>query len=94
MVDAIRELTGAGATHAIDTSAKGAVINQAIAALAPRGTLAMLGIGIPDFAMDVRSVISGGKTIRGVIEGDAIPHDVIPRLIDTARPTDGCRWRS
>jgi aryl-alcohol dehydrogenase len=82
VVSAIRELTGAGATHAIDTSAKGAVINQAIAALAPRGTLALLGIGIPDFAMDVRSVISGGKTIRGVIEGDAIPHDVIPRLID------------
>ena len=81
VVDAIRELTGAGATHAIDTSAYGAVINQAIEALAPRGTLALLGIGIPDFAMDVRSVISGGKTIRGVIEGDAVPQTLIPRLI-------------
>jgi aryl-alcohol dehydrogenase len=82
VVDAIRELTGAGATHAIDTSAKGAVINQAIAALAPRGTLALLGIGIADFAMDVRSVISGGKTVRGVIEGDAVPQEFIPRLVD------------
>ena len=80
-VDAIRQLTDAGASYAIDTTAKGAVINQAIESLAPRGTLALVGIGIPEFAMDVRSVISGGKTIRGVIEGDAVPHDFIPRLI-------------
>ena len=85
VVDAIRELTGAGATHAIDTSAKGAVINQAIEALAPRGTLALLGIGIPEFQMDVRSVISGGKTLRGVIEGDAVPQELIPRLIGLHR---------
>ena len=31
--------------------------------------------------MDVRSVISGGKTMRGVIEGDAVPQEFIPRLI-------------
>ena len=35
VVDAIRQLTGAGATHALDTTAIGAVINQAIDALAP-----------------------------------------------------------
>jgi aryl-alcohol dehydrogenase len=78
---AVQELTDGGAAFAIDTSAKGVVINQAITALAPRGTLAVLGIGIPDFAMDVRSVISGGKTIRGVIEGEAVPQTFIPRLI-------------
>ena len=41
-----------------------------------------LGIGIPEFAMDVRTVISGGKTIRGVIEGDATPQEFIPRLLE------------
>jgi aryl-alcohol dehydrogenase len=81
VVDAVRQLTDGGATHAIDTTARGAVINQAIAALAPRGTLALLGIGIPDFEMDVRSVITGGKTIRGVIEGDSVPQEFIPQLI-------------
>ncbi len=84
VVAGIRQLTDAGATHAIDTTAKGTVINQAIQALAPLGTLALLGIGIPDFAMDVRSMISGGKTIRGAIEGDAVPHDFIPHLIALA----------
>jgi aryl-alcohol dehydrogenase len=81
VVAEIRAFTGAGATHAIDTTAKGAVINQAIGALAPLGTLALVGIHVPEFALDVQSVMSGGKTIRGVIEGDAVPHELIPRLV-------------
>ena len=82
VVDEIRRLTGVGATHAIDTTAKGAVINQAIEALAPLGTLALVGIRIPDFAMNLQSVMSGGKTVRGVIEGDAAPREFIPRLVE------------
>ena len=82
VVDAIRGLTGAGATHAIDTTAKGAVINEAIEALAPLGTLALVGIRIPDFALDVQSLMRGGKTVRGVIEGDAAPRAFIPRLVE------------
>ena len=58
------------------------MINQAIAALAPLGTLALVGIRIPDFALDVQSLMSGGKTVRGVIEGDAAPRDFIPRLVE------------
>jgi aryl-alcohol dehydrogenase len=82
VVGAVRELTGGGATHAIDTTAKGAVINQAVEALAARGTLALLGIGIPAFELNVRELISGGKTVRGVIEGESVPHEFIPRLLD------------
>jgi aryl-alcohol dehydrogenase len=85
VVDVIRGLTGAGATHAIDTTAKGAVINQAIEALAALGTLALVGISVPDFAMNVESVMSGGKTVRGVIEGDAAPRAFIPRLVELHR---------
>ena len=54
VVDAIRQLTGAGATHALDTTAIGAVINQAIAALAALGTLALVGVGTPEVAIDVQ----------------------------------------
>ena len=32
--------------------------------------------------MNVQSVMSGGKTIRGVIEGDAAPAAFIPRLVE------------
>jgi aryl-alcohol dehydrogenase len=82
VVDAIHELTHGGATHALDTTAAGAVINQAIAALAPLGTLALVGIGTPEVAIDVQSLISGGRTIRGVIEGDAVPQELLPRLLE------------
>jgi aryl-alcohol dehydrogenase len=82
VVDAIRQLTGAGATHALDTTAIGAVINQAIAALAALGTLALVGVGTPEVAIDVQSVIGGGKTIRGIIEGDAVAQQFVPRLLE------------
>jgi aryl-alcohol dehydrogenase len=82
VVEAIHELTGGGATHALDTTARGAVINQAVAALAPLGTLALVGVGMPLVELDVQAVIGGGKTIRGVIEGDAMPQEFIPKLLD------------
>ncbi len=80
-VDAIRQLTGGGATHALDTTANGAVINQAIEALAPLGTLALVGVGPAEVQMTIRNVIGGGKTIRGVVEGDAVPQRFLPWLL-------------
>jgi aryl-alcohol dehydrogenase len=82
VLDAIRQVTGSGATHALDTTAIGAVINQAIGALAALGTLALVGVGTPEVAIDVQGVIGGGKTIRGVIEGDAVPRHFVPRLLE------------
>ena len=82
VVDATRQLTGAGATHALDTTAIGAVINQAIDTLAPLGTLALVGVGMPQVTINVQNVIGGGKTIRGVIEGDAVPQELLPELLE------------
>jgi aryl-alcohol dehydrogenase len=82
VVDAIRQLTGTGATHALDTTASGAVINQAIDALGPLGTLALVGVGTPEVEINVQAVIGGGKTIRGIIEGDAVPQTFLPQLLD------------
>jgi aryl-alcohol dehydrogenase len=82
VIEAVRELTGGGATHGLDTTARGAVINQAIEALAPLGTLALVGVGVPQIELDVQAVIGGGKTLRGVIEGDALPQAFIPQLLE------------
>ena len=81
-VDAIRRLTGAGATHALDTTAIPAVIGQAVAGLARRGMLALVGVGPRDVAIDVTELIGGGKTIRGVVEGDAVAQAFLPRLLE------------
>jgi aryl-alcohol dehydrogenase len=81
VVGAIRAVTGGGATHALDTTAIATVVNHAVEALAPRGTLALVGIGASKLALDVAAVVSGGKTLRGVIEGDAVPQELVPRLL-------------
>ena len=44
--------------------------------------------------MDVQSVMSGGKTVRGVIEGDAAPQDFIPRLVALHRAGPAAASRS
>ena len=81
VVDAIRQITGEGATHALDTTAIRPVINQAVDALAPLGTLALVGVGMPEVALNVQNLIGGGKSIRGLIEGDAVPQEFLPRLL-------------
>jgi aryl-alcohol dehydrogenase len=75
------ELTGGGATHAIDTTSSEAVIKNAVAALASRGELVLLGVGATELQVDARSLIRGGKRIRGSIEGDADPQRFMPKLL-------------
>lgn len=77
---AVRDLTSGGPHHAIDTTGQPSVISQAIAALRHRGTLAQVGIG-KTAEFDIMTVMTKGIQIRGVIEGDAIPQEFIPRLI-------------
>jgi aryl-alcohol dehydrogenase len=79
--DEMRKITGGGATHALDTTAVPAVITGAVQTLAPLGTLVLVGIGAPEVALNVLDLIGSGKTVRGCIEGDATPSELIPRLL-------------
>jgi aryl-alcohol dehydrogenase len=81
-VEAVREATGGGADTALEATAIPAVIRQAVDALATRGALAVVGVGEPEVTIDITEVINRGKTIRGVIEGDATPQEFIPLLLD------------
>jgi aryl-alcohol dehydrogenase len=81
-VEAVREATGGGADRALDATAIPAVIHQAVDALATRGVLAVVGVGEPEVSINITEVINRGKTIRGVIEGDATPQEFIPRLLE------------
>lgn len=85
IVDQIREVTGGGAVGAVDTTAVPAVIANAALALAPRGTLVVLGIGRPEITLDVSDLINNGKSVRGSIEGDADPRQFVPQLINWYR---------
>ncbi|WP_067650560.1 NAD(P)-dependent alcohol dehydrogenase [Nocardia harenae] len=82
LVAAITEITGGGASHALDTTAVPAVIANALAALDALGTLVTVGIGSPELTVNIVDLISNGKTVRGSIEGDANPAEMIPTLLN------------
>jgi aryl-alcohol dehydrogenase len=66
----------------IDTTGRPDVVNAAMAALAPRGQMALVGAyGPGDIAADATFLMSGGRVIRGVVEGGADPQVFIPELL-------------
>jgi aryl-alcohol dehydrogenase len=76
----IRDLTRGGLAAALDSSGVPAVVNQAVAALGVKGVLATVAHSgtVP---LEIRELIVGGKSIRGVVEGDSSPETFIPMLI-------------
>ena len=81
VVEKIKELTGGGASYAIDTTAISAVVKQAQQSLKVRGTLVALGLGAEEYAIDAIDLLQTGKIIRSSIEGDSDPQEMVPRLI-------------
>jgi aryl-alcohol dehydrogenase len=83
---AVRALGGgAGAHCAIDTTGLPTVTRQALESVTSLGRVVVVGSGVPEAAIDVRSLIAGGKTLRGCTEGDAVPRQLIPRLLGMHR---------
>lgn len=81
VVDRVKELTVGGATYGIDTTAVPEVVKQAQQSLGIRGTLVVLGLGAEEYVVDAIDMLQNGKTIRGSIEGDSDPQEMVPRLI-------------
>jgi aryl-alcohol dehydrogenase len=73
-----------GFDYIVDTTGSAPVGNDAILALAPRGEMALVGAYPPgaELVCDGTHILSGGRVIRGVVEGGAEPHSFIPRLIE------------
>ncbi|MFL6158195.1 MAG: NAD(P)-dependent alcohol dehydrogenase, partial [Marmoricola sp.] len=81
VVEKVKELTGGGASYAIDTTAISPVVKQAQQSLRARGTLVALGLGPEEYAIDAIDLLQTGKVIRSSIEGDSDPLEMVPRLI-------------
>ncbi|VFA98240.1 NAD(P)-dependent alcohol dehydrogenase [Nocardia cyriacigeorgica] len=78
----IRELTDGGATHALDTTGSASVLGDAVAALTTGATVVAVGLSAGTPPIDVSDIVLYGKTIRGCLEGDAVPGEFIPQLLD------------
>jgi aryl-alcohol dehydrogenase len=82
------EVTGGGATAAVDTTALPDVIATALTCLRARGTLALVGLGALSAPLPVGLIMMRGLRVRGVVEGDSDPHVFIPQLAHMWRRGD------
>ena len=82
--EAIVKLTGAGVDFALEATGRPTVIRQAVESLAPRGVCGIVGAGAvgSEVTLDVLHMMTAGRTLRGIVEGDADSKTFIPKLID------------
>ncbi|MGW0601158.1 NAD(P)-dependent alcohol dehydrogenase [Streptomyces sp. NPDC002776] len=80
LVGALRDLTGGGAHHVVETTGRPEMARRAVGALRPRGDLALLGMG-GEVTFDVMGLLAKGIRVHGVIEGDSDPGRFVPELI-------------
>ncbi|MGX1807526.1 NAD(P)-dependent alcohol dehydrogenase [Nocardia sp. NPDC055321] len=81
VAEAIRDLTGGGATHALDTTGRPDVLATAVSALGVGGAVAAVGLGAGVPPIDVRDLVLTGKSVHGCLEGDSVPARFIPELL-------------
>jgi Zn-dependent alcohol dehydrogenase len=77
------ESTAGGVDLTLETTGSPAVFRQAVDCLAPTGTCGL--IGAPAFgtevSLDVNTILVGGRTVRGIVEGDSVPQLFLPTLM-------------
>jgi aryl-alcohol dehydrogenase len=83
VVGEIRELTGGGARYTVEASAEPKVLREAIDCLIMAGTCALLGSARrgTDASFEM-PFLQQGRVVRGVVQGDSIPQEFIPKLVD------------
>lgn len=79
----IKEITGGGANFAVDCTGILKVIEDMIEAIGPQGAAAVVGVpkAGAHIKIDPLTFLLENKKFLGVIEGDSIPSEFIPRLI-------------
>lgn len=81
---AIVAITGHGINFALDTTGRPQTIRAAVDSLAARGVCGLVGASPAgtDVAFDSMNIMTAGRQIRGIVEGDAAPDVFIPQLIE------------
>jgi aryl-alcohol dehydrogenase len=83
VVAEIRKLTGLGLRYSLETSAIPAIFREAVDALMPAGTCVLLGSARAGTEVSFETpFLQNGRTVRGVIQGDSMPQQFIPQLVD------------
>ena len=80
---AIRAAAPSGVQHVVETSAAPKALREAIDSLMPAGTCVLLGSARSGVEASFEMpFLQQGRVVRGVVQGDSIPKDFIPQLVD------------
>ena len=83
VVERIREITGGGVHYSVDCIGLGDVVRSALECLQSPGVCATVGFqGVPNEISVDQGHLLFGRSLIGVIEGDAIPQEFVTRMID------------
>ena len=83
VVAKIRKITGLGVRFSLETSALPVVFREALDVLMPAGTCVLLGSARAGTEVTFETpFLQNGRTVRGVIQGDSVPKEFLPRLAD------------
>jgi aryl-alcohol dehydrogenase len=82
-VEAILDITGGGAQFSLECVGNPKVLRQAVDVLPRLGICGLLGVVPPgtEVGLDM-DLIMNGRTVKGILGGDAIPDLFIPKLIE------------
>ena len=83
-MEQIQAASGGGVDFSLEATGIAAVLRQAIDALGQQGVCGIVGATAPadEVSFNITDVMIRGKTIRGIVEGDSVPEELIPRLVD------------
>jgi aryl-alcohol dehydrogenase len=81
-VKAIQDITGGGPNYTLECVGNPAVFRQAVDVLPRLGVCGLLGVVPPGTEVSLNmDLIMNGRTVKGILGGDAIPDQFIPKLI-------------
>jgi len=82
----ILDITRRGADYIVDLTGHPKMLAMAVEALAPTGSVALIGAAPQgtQASIDMAALLNG-RVVRGVIQGDAVPQLLIPKLIEFFR---------
>jgi len=83
--EALREIAPRGVDFGLDTSGRQESLEAGAGALASLGTFGFVAYGPGSDAKVEASQFFMGKALRGIVQGDVVSQDFIPRLIDLYR---------
>lgn len=84
LTERLMQATGGGAHSCLDTTGVPAIIGVALDILRPNGICGLVGALHGDLVLPP-ATLAVGRTLTGILEGNAVPRVLIPRLIDLWR---------